>query len=83
MPALDGTGPLGYGLMTGWGRGCCAGNGRGMGRGFGRRGFFGFPSSRRPRITAADERTMLAEEVQGISEYLKELQARLKELGGK
>jgi hypothetical protein len=52
-----------------------------MGRGFGRRGFCGFFG--RQRLSAADEKTMLAEEVQSVSEYLKDLQARLKELGGK
>ena len=31
MPGLDGTGPLGRGPMTGWGRGIC---GRGFGRGY-------------------------------------------------
>lgn len=81
MPAFDGTGPAGRGPMTGWGRGPCAGSGRGMGRGFGRRGFCGFFG--RQRSAPADEKTMLAEEVQAISEYLKDLQARQKELGGK
>lgn len=37
----------------------------------------------RPRISGADEQTMLQEEVQSVSEYLKELQDRLKELGDK
>ncbi len=52
MPGFDGTGPLGQGPMTGWGRGFCApgarrygyrslgprgfGRGRGWGRGWGR-----------------------------------------------
>lgn len=43
MPRFDGTGPVGRGAMTGWGRGDCimpirqAGEwlGRGLGRGFG------------------------------------------------
>lgn len=33
MPGGDGTGPLGRGPMTGWGRGFCRGFGRGFGRG--------------------------------------------------
>ncbi|MDD4319272.1 MAG: DUF5320 domain-containing protein [Candidatus Peribacteraceae bacterium] len=84
MPAFDGTGPMGRGAMTGRGRGCCAGNGRGMGRGFGfGRGFCGFFPFTRPRITAADERAMLDEEVQAASQYLEDLRARRKELGDK
>jgi len=81
MPAHDGTGPAGCGPMTGWGRGPCCGTGRGMQRGFGRRGFCGFFGRQRP--SSADEKTMLAEEVQSVSEYLKDLQARQKELNGK
>ncbi|MDD5025857.1 MAG: DUF5320 domain-containing protein [Candidatus Peribacteraceae bacterium] len=81
MPARDGTGPAGCGPMTGWGRGPCCGTGRGMQRGFGRRGFCGFLGCQRP--APADERTMLAEETQAVSEYLKDLQTRQKELNGK
>lgn len=83
MPAFDGSGPMGFGPMTGCGRGRCAGYGRGMGRGLGRGGFCGFASMMRPRFSAADERTAISEEIQAASEYLKDLQARLKELGGK
>lgn len=49
MPGGDGTGPMGYGPMTGRGAGYCTGGytnigfgrGRGRGRGFGRGFFFG------------------------------------------
>ncbi len=78
MPAFDGTGPAGTG-PTGWGRGGCRGLNfaRRSGTG-GRRGFCGFFG--RKRLKAADERTLLTEQAEAVSGYLKELQARLKEL---
>lgn len=75
MPAFDGTGPMGMGPMTGWGRGRCAGAGGAARRGLGFRG-----ALCRQRLGAADEQTWLTEEVQAVSEYLKELQVRLNEL---
>ncbi|MFA6259178.1 MAG: DUF5320 domain-containing protein [Candidatus Peribacteraceae bacterium] len=81
MPAFDGTGPRENGPMSGWGRGLCGGFNRGMGRGGGCRGFYGFFG--RQRLGSVDEKAMLAEEVQAVSEYLKDLQARQKELGEK
>ncbi|HPX93365.1 MAG TPA: DUF5320 domain-containing protein [Bacillota bacterium] len=44
MPRRDGTGPMGYGPMTGWGMGPCRDYGYGYGRrgrrmGYGRRGY--------------------------------------------
>lgn len=43
MPGFDGTGPLGWGPMTGRGLGPC---GRGMARGRGYRGFYGVRGGR-------------------------------------
>lgn len=63
------------GPMTGWGRGRCADSGSAARLGIGFRGF-----RCRQRLGATDERTFLTEEVQAVSGYLKELQARLKEL---
>lgn len=82
MPAFDGSGPAGNGSMTGWGRGPCNGCGHAMRRGFGCKGFGGFFRFA-PFCNTADERTMLAEEVKVVSEYLKDLQTRLNELGEK
>ena len=82
MPAFDGTGPAGLGPRTGWGRGGCAAFGGGMRRGFGRRGgFCGFFA--RQQLAPSDERSLLQQEAEAASAYLKELQARLKELGEK
>lgn len=80
MPARDGTGPAGRGPMTGWGRGSCRGTGRGMRRGLSSKGVCGFC---RQRLAPADEQKMLADEVQAVSEHLKGLQERQKELNGK
>ncbi|OIO53281.1 hypothetical protein AUJ46_05395 [Candidatus Peregrinibacteria bacterium CG1_02_54_53] len=74
MPAFDEKGPMGLGPMTGWGRGRCVGAGCAARRGF------GFRVLRcRQRLGAGDEQALLTEEVQAVSKYLKELQARLKE----
>lgn len=60
MPGGDGTGPLGFGPMSGWGRGFCGlgtqpygarGCGRGLGR---RRGFFSPVPTEMTQETGAD-----------------------------
>lgn len=77
MPGFDGTGPLGYGPMTGGGRGYCmvpAGRGRGMGWGRGlawRRGAPGFARGRfaRPRragTAAESEADFLRREAEAL-----------------
>lgn len=82
MPAFDGTGPMGYGPITGRSAGLCGGFGRGMLRGFGgQRGCCPFFASQ--HLSKSDERSMLTEEVQATTEYLKNLEVRLKELGNK
>lgn len=54
-----------------------------MGRGFGRRGFCGSFTLAQQTLTPAEEREMLDSEVKAAAVYLKNLQARQKELGGK
>lgn len=67
MPKFDGTGPWGYGPVTGWGMGHC-GNGRrcGSGRGFGQ-GFRQRPWTKEDAISALeDEEKMLKQELEEI-----------------
>lgn len=80
MPYFDGTGPMGYGPMTGRGMGPCAGyyprgygrgfgrgHGRGWGRGFGRGFFWQKPLSKE-------------EELEDMRLYKKDLEQELSEL---
>jgi len=93
MPGGDGTGPMGMGPMTGWGRGWCAGyvgtdfsgadfgRGFGRGRGLGRRRRFGpggWGSWDAPPPAA--ERAALERQVQLLGRMLAELQERLDRL---
>ena len=87
MPGRNGTGPMGQGSMTGWGRGPCgrgvaAGGrffrGRGcfgwgmrMGMGMGRGGVWAEP------YTGADEQTLLEQELAMTEARAQELRARL------
>ena len=87
MPGKNGTGPMGQGSMTGWGRGPCgrgvaAGGrffrGRGcfgwgmrMGMGMGRGGVWAEP------YTGADEQTLLEQELAMTEARAQELRARL------
>ena len=87
MPGRNGTGPMGQGSMTGWGRGPCgrgvaAGGrffrGRGcfgwgmrMGMGMGRGGVWAEP------YTGADEQTLLEQELEMTEARAQELRARL------
>ncbi len=75
MPKMNGTGPWGYGPMTGRGLGPCAG-GRQIGRGgaFGR----GFGFGR--RWTQKDEMVALDEEEQILKDELAQVQADKKAL---
>lgn len=90
MPGFDGTGPMGYGPVTGWGRGFCRGGGggrRGRGRGF-RGGFGGGPGRgwgwRRGMWDAADdpacERNRLEAAHAALSEELDEVKRQLERL---
>ena len=65
MPRFDGTGPCGFGPMTGRGMGCC-GAGYGRGRGFDRDYY-------RAPITKDQEKEMLKEEIKALQERIKEL----------
>ena len=93
MPGRDGTGPMGQGPMTGWGRGFCRGGGgwggagRGYGYGFGRgmrrgagRGF-GRGRWGYPQVTPPEsERDMLQEEATMLRSELDAITQRLDEL---
>ena len=80
MPARNGTGPLGMGPMTGWGRGWCGG-GRGMGRGFAGYGRFGmgqgFGGVWAAPVTPEMEEQALRQEMEMLRSRMDELQARL------
>lgn len=79
MPNFNGTGPLGQGPGSGWGRGPCGGGmarRRGWGRGwFG--GFFG-----QPKMTEKEEAEMLSEEAKALEQELEEVKTRLSQLKG-
>jgi len=71
MPRYDGTGPQGYGPMTGRGMGPCAGA---SGRfGFGCRRFW---SGKNELAAMEDEASILKEELQAIQEEIKSLKAQ-------
>ena len=87
MPAMDRTGPLGQGPLTGRGLGPCGtgfrrGFGRGMGRGLRRFAFAPIaPIVQQPmELTQADEKKILQEELKEIELERKEIEKRLKEL---
>lgn len=66
MPRLDGTGPMGYGPMTGRGLGPC---GRGMGRGWGAGyGYRRYNSPRNELAVLEEEEKMLEQELAIIRE---------------
>ena len=75
MPGRNGTGPMGQGSMTGWGRGPCGrgcfGWGMRMGMGMGRGGVWAEP------YTGADEQTLLEQELAMTEARAQELRARL------
>lgn len=84
MPNFDGTGPQGYGPLTGRGFGPCNGGaGRGFGRGFGR-GYgraLGIKwASRQMQLEPVDEKKLLQEELEAMEKEKKEIEKRLKEL---
>ena len=67
MPRFDGTGPLGFGPMTGRGFGPC-----GYGRGYGRRYY-----------TKKEEGELIEDEIKEMEEELRALKERLSEIRGK
>jgi hypothetical protein len=84
MPGGDGTGPLGYGPLTGRGLGPC-GRGlafrRGFGRGFGRRRFYYDEPVFEPlTLTKEEQKKILKEEKKELELELQRIQEKLKEL---
>ncbi|WP_034601538.1 DUF5320 domain-containing protein [Clostridiisalibacter paucivorans] len=82
MPRRDGTGPVGQGPMTGWGRGYCrtdAYDSRRIGCGrrfFGRRGFGAGIRS----ISSDEEKSFLEEEKGILKRSLEEVENRINQL---
>ena len=92
MPAFDGTGPLGYGPMTGRGLGPCGrglgwrrgyGYGYGYGRGYGRQ-WAEYPVNSYPYynqpLSKEEEKNLLDDQKKALENDLKNIQNRLKEL---
>ena len=84
---MNGTGPIGQGACTGWGRGPCGGGmahhrnaGRGLGRGLGWRRFWGYYPA--PNPTKKEEVEILSEDAEILEEELKAIKARLAQLKG-
>ncbi len=95
MPRLDGTGPVGYGPMTGGGFGRCAGYetpyrgvGRAGGRGHGCRRTYGQAGMtgwerRSYAMPAEDEKTFLGKEAEILESRLKDVRERIASLDEK
>lgn len=74
MPNFDGSGPMGYGAMTGRGMGCCgarSGRFRGWGLGLGR-----FRSAKNNLLALEEEEALLKEELAVIEEEKKALRSQ-------
>ena len=98
MPGMDGTGPMGYGPMTGGGRGYCGagmrrnlrrgfgtGRGRGIGPGFGRRSMqnSGYWQDTEPlALNKEEQKKILEAELKDIEAEKQEIEQRLKEMQG-
>ena len=81
MPGQDGSGPRGFGPLTGRGLGPCgkgAGFGRCFGRGFGRG--VGFRYSNPVELTEVEEKKILEAELKELEAEKKAIEGRLKEL---
>jgi len=86
MPRFDGTGPMGYGPLTGRGFGPCGrgpgfrrGYGRGFGRGFGFRYWQTAPAEP-VALAKEEERKILEAELKDIEAEKQEIEKRLREL---
>jgi hypothetical protein len=81
MPGFDGTGPLGYGPLTGRGLGPC-GRGLAFRRGFGRgfRRYYRYPVVQPITLTKEEQKKILEEEKRELELELKAIQEKLKEL---
>ena len=73
MPRMDGTGPMGYGILTGKGFGLC---GYGIRRRIGR--FFGY--TRPAALSETEEKKVLEAELKEINLEKQEIEKRLKEI---
>ncbi len=94
MPGYDGTGPMGYGSMTGWGKGPCGRGRRGLGsrRGgsgngpaFGggrRKGGFGWQAAVMGPVSEQDTADYLRRRAEVLEEELTETRRVLKEMEG-
>jgi len=84
MPGLDGTGPMGYGPLTGRGFGPC-GRGfafrRGFRREFGWRYWQRFPVTEPITLTKEEQKKILEAELKEIEAERQEIERKLKELG--
>lgn len=93
MPRLDGTGPAGYGPMTGGGFGRCAGyeaprhgagrtGGRGCRRMYHHTGMTGW-ERREYAVQAEDEKAFLGREAEALESRLKDVRERIASLDEK
>ncbi len=92
MPGFDGTGPMGYGSMTGWGQGPCGrgrrgfagrrgGAGYGAGSGRGRRGGgFGWQAAPMGTVNEQDNADYLRRRAEVLEEELAETRRVLSEM---
>ncbi|HHU75822.1 MAG TPA: DUF5320 domain-containing protein [Firmicutes bacterium] len=87
MPGGDGTGPRGFGPLTGWGRGYCAGEPvrgyGGFGPGFRGRRWYGYHQPQgfyQPPGAAPSEKLYLEQQAEYLKEQLKALEARLNDM---
>jgi len=78
MPGGDGTGPLGYGPLTGRGLGPC---GLGMRRGFGRGFGYRYWANVAPiTLTKEEQKKILEAELEELEREKQEVEKKLKEL---
>jgi hypothetical protein len=77
MPRFDGTGPMGYGPMTGRGFGPCS-RGQAFRRGFGRG--FGLRYAGPVTLTKEEQKKILEAELKEIEAEKQEIENKLKEL---
>ena len=83
MPRFNGTGPRGFGPMTGRGMGPCApgyglGRGMGLGRGYGWQDFY--PTYPYRNMTQKEELEVLENESESLKEELEGIKERIVEL---
>ena len=79
MPMRDGTGPMGKGPATGWGRGPCgAGMRQGLGQGMGRRFCAGWGVGQMPiNLSKEEEKKILKAEKESLEQELELIKKKL------